>query len=77
MLSANVSSNATTSKDAAWLLEQRSVKLKGSPCSNDRQEKLRAWMARNILESAVFGASSDQRVIQVEILSLLAGHCEA
>lgn len=34
-------------------------------------------MARNILESAVFGASNDQRVIQVEILSLLVGHDEA
>lgn len=77
MLSANVSLNARTSKDAAWLLEQRSVTLKGSPCSNDRQEKLRAWMARNILESAAFGALNDQRVTQAEILSLLAGHYEA
>ena len=76
MLFANVSAHAKPLKDAAWQLEQQSVKLKGSPCLNDRQEKLTALMAQSNLESVDVGASHAQTVIQVESLSLWADHYE-
>jgi hypothetical protein len=77
VLFVSVSLRAKTLEDAAWQPEQQSVKLKGSACWNDRQEKLRALMARSNPGSVVFDALIAQMVLQVVILFWSAGHYEA